>query len=134
MTAAWLGGIWLGLSLGLIAGFVATEWMHTRVARMVAGQWQHVVAAQHAIGGDLVTQAIYGGQPVPARVEREETPEERLEGHISEDMIQRGVDQLREAYAGAGVHSISDEELREEAVMIASGVDPFGQDRGGRPS
>jgi len=120
----------VGASLGFVLGATAGGWvmmqMALRVETAAAKRWEHVVAAQHAIGGDLVTRAIYGGEPGPARVERTESPEERLESAISEDTIRNGMAELRRGYEANGVMNMTDEELREEAVMIASGINPFG--------
>ena len=82
----------------------------------------------HALYATVIEQAVnavqYGSpRPQPARVEdREPDAEVSMRTAITENMISRGVERLRLAYAESGQFNVPDNQLRAEVQQMLMGT------------
>jgi hypothetical protein len=62
--------------------------------------------------------------PPPVTVSREIDAEERVQRMVSEDTIQRGMQQIRAMYSAANMRPPEDDVLRSEAISMLGGNEP----------
>lgn len=109
-------------------------WCERRVAAVAADKireievnddrWRSLLATERAATARVAEIAQFGGpRAEPEIASRMEDMHEKLEQRISEETIARGVATLRDAYRDVGI-TPSDDELREEVLLLASGHRP----------
>lgn len=117
---SWLVGYVLGT-----ASYVAGQWLARREHR-------REIEALHASYARLLETRqnveTYGAARLPeaATTDPEPQPEERAQVAVTEAMIERGMNDLREAYRtiGAYPNHITDDLIREEALSMLNSIAP----------
>lgn len=105
---------WLGATVFTVGVFLLADRLHR----------QDVASLHEAYARVLDTKANierYGVAELPPAATADPEPIDReiAEAVATEEMIERGVNSLRETYAGIGIQA-TDEELRDEVLSIIS--------------